>query len=140
SLLATVLQRVGEPPLTPTSAPLFPPTSPTTHAAHVHLVSWFLDATAAPFVVHRMALAGKAAGKDVGMWFGPCATAGALRTLVDAYAVCGLAVSVATDSTLYQAEVFTASHSPGALAAAQSHSRASSGHSPSRGHGAWSPM
>ncbi|KAJ6603616.1 hypothetical protein DFH09DRAFT_1301395 [Mycena vulgaris] len=46
---------VPEPPLTPTSAPLFPPTSPTAHAA----------------------------------------------TLVDAYAVCGLAISIATDGTLY---------------------------------------
>ncbi|KAJ6532681.1 hypothetical protein DFH09DRAFT_1092690 [Mycena vulgaris] len=59
-----------------------------------------MAATAAPFGVHRMALAGKAAGKDVGMWFGPSTTAGALRTLVDAYAVCGLAVSVAIDGTL----------------------------------------
>ncbi|KAJ6580027.1 hypothetical protein DFH09DRAFT_1444402 [Mycena vulgaris] len=93
---------VPEPPLTPTSAPLFSPTAPTLHAAHVRLVSWFLDATAAPFGVHRMALADKAAGKDVGMWFGPSATAGALRTLVDAYPMCGLGVSVATDGTLYQ--------------------------------------
>jgi hypothetical protein len=39
------------------------------------LLSWFLDAPAAL----RMALAGKAAGKDVGMWFGPSAAAGAIR-------------------------------------------------------------
>ncbi|KAJ7620793.1 hypothetical protein B0H17DRAFT_1340698 [Mycena rosella] len=31
------------------------------------LLSWFLDAPSAPFGVHRMALAGKAAGKDVGI-------------------------------------------------------------------------
>ncbi|KAJ6495851.1 hypothetical protein DFH09DRAFT_1103743 [Mycena vulgaris] len=68
------------------------------------LLSLFLDAPAAPFGfgVHWMVLAGKAAGRDVGMWFGPNAAAGALRILVDAYPVCGLDVSVATDGTLYQ--------------------------------------
>ncbi|KAJ6522191.1 hypothetical protein DFH09DRAFT_1251014 [Mycena vulgaris] len=81
----------------------------------------FLDAPAAPFGVHRMALAGKAAGKDVGMWFGPSAAASALRTLVDAFPECGLGVSVATDGTLYQTEVFAASHSPAARAALQAH-------------------
>ncbi|KAJ7090472.1 hypothetical protein C8R44DRAFT_817974 [Mycena epipterygia] len=30
-----------------------------------------------------MALAGKAAGKGVGLWFGPCAAAEAVRILVD---------------------------------------------------------
>ncbi|KAJ6523468.1 hypothetical protein DFH09DRAFT_1190380 [Mycena vulgaris] len=49
-----------------------------------------------------MALAGKAAGKDVGMWFGPSAAAGAVRTLVDAFPACGLGVSVAADGTLYR--------------------------------------
>ncbi|KAJ7865096.1 hypothetical protein B0H13DRAFT_1078240 [Mycena leptocephala] len=36
-----------------------------------------------------MAFAGKAAGKDVGMWFGPSAVAGALRTLVGAFPATG---------------------------------------------------
>ncbi|KAJ6517764.1 hypothetical protein DFH09DRAFT_1194689, partial [Mycena vulgaris] len=73
SLLAMALRCVGEePPLTPTSAPLFPPASPTVHAARAHLVSWSLAAPAASFCVHRMA----PAGKDVGMWSGPSATAG----------------------------------------------------------------
>ncbi|KAJ7109010.1 hypothetical protein C8R43DRAFT_183653 [Mycena crocata] len=139
SLLATALQRVGEPPLTPTSAPPFPPPSQAAHAVHARLVSWFLDTPVAPFGVHRMALAGKAAGKDVGMWFGPSAAAGALRMLVDAFPVCGLGVSVATDGTLYQTEVYAASHSPAALATLHVHSRASSGHGSSRGHGARSP-
>ncbi|KAJ6472251.1 hypothetical protein DFH09DRAFT_476941 [Mycena vulgaris] len=63
-----------------------------------------------------MALAGKAAGKGVGMCLGPSAAAGALQMLVDAYPVCGLGVSVATDG-MYQTEVFAALHSPcGALA------------------------
>jgi cysteine protease ATG4 len=46
----------------------------------VCLLSWLLDAPAAPSGVHGMVLAGKAAGKNVGMWFGPsAAAAGALR-------------------------------------------------------------
>ncbi|KAJ6618458.1 hypothetical protein B0H10DRAFT_2029390 [Mycena sp. CBHHK59/15] len=32
--------------------------------------------------------------------------------LVEAFSACGLGVSIATDGTLYQTEVFTASHSP----------------------------
>ncbi|KAJ7619910.1 hypothetical protein DFH06DRAFT_1234391 [Mycena polygramma] len=94
-----------------------------------------------------MALAGKAAGKDVGMWFGPSAAAGALRTLVDAFPVCALGVSVATDGTLYQTEVFAVSHSPHSAASSSAtsvsssgshdHRKASShghGHEPSSGH------
>jgi hypothetical protein len=49
------------------------------YAVHAPLLPWFLDSSAAPFGVHRMALAGKAQGKDVGMWFGPSAAAGAVR-------------------------------------------------------------
>ncbi|KAF8192278.1 hypothetical protein K438DRAFT_1970087 [Mycena galopus ATCC 62051] len=51
-----------------------------------------------------MALAGKAAGRDVRMWFSPTAGAGALRMLVEAFSACGLGVSVATDGTLYKTE------------------------------------
>ncbi|KAJ7891666.1 peptidase family C54-domain-containing protein [Mycena olivaceomarginata] len=140
SLLATAVGRVGEPPLHPTPPVPFPPRSRAAHALHARLLSWFLDAPAAPFGVHRMALAGKAAGKDVGMWFGPSAAAGALRMLVDAFPACGLGVSVATDGTLYQTEVFAASHSPSS-ASAQSGSSLSAtsvsshGHGSSRGHG-----
>ncbi|KAJ6598047.1 hypothetical protein B0H10DRAFT_2441493 [Mycena sp. CBHHK59/15] len=126
SLLATALGRVGTP-----TAPFPPPTRPA-HAQHARLLSWFLDAPAAPFGVHRMALAGKAAGKDVGMWFGLSAAAGALRTLADAFPAAGLGVSVATDGTLYQTEVFAASHSSIAASVSShaSHGRGSpSGHS-----------
>ncbi|KAJ7452015.1 hypothetical protein FB451DRAFT_699438 [Mycena latifolia] len=56
------------------------PQTPAALGAHARLLSWFLDAPAAPFGVHRMALAGKAAGKNVGMWFGPSATASAVRS------------------------------------------------------------
>ncbi|KAJ7710636.1 peptidase C54, partial [Mycena rosella] len=67
SLLATALQRVGgENHLS------HPPPPRSSHQR-------CLDAPTAPFGVHRMALAGKAARKDVGMWFGPSAVAGALR-------------------------------------------------------------
>ncbi|KAJ6472122.1 hypothetical protein C8R47DRAFT_739364 [Mycena vitilis] len=58
-----------EPPL-PTPTPPFPPQSRAAHALHARLLSWFLDAPAAPFGVHPMALAGKAAGKDVGCGWG----------------------------------------------------------------------
>ncbi|KAJ7669638.1 hypothetical protein B0H17DRAFT_1086532 [Mycena rosella] len=63
SLLVTALQHVGAPPRRRPSP-------------RARLLSWFLDAPSAPFGVHRMALAGKATGKDVGMWFG-CSTAAA---------------------------------------------------------------
>ncbi|KAJ7189878.1 hypothetical protein GGX14DRAFT_701934 [Mycena pura] len=129
SLLATALQRVGDPPLLPSSAPSFPPRTTAAHAEHARLLSWFLDSPSAPFSVHRMALAGKAAGKDVGMWFGPSAAASALRSLVNGFPACGLGVCVATDSTLFQSEVFAASHSPDALLRARLVA-------PSRGHGA----
>ncbi|KAJ7852736.1 hypothetical protein B0H13DRAFT_2359355 [Mycena leptocephala] len=124
SLLAVALQRVGADPL-PNSNARIPPRTLAVHAAHARLISWFLDAPAAPFSVHRMALAGKALGKDVGMWFGPSAAASTMRTLVDAFPACGLGVSVATDATLYQSEVFAASYSPAALHS-QSHGNARS--------------
>ncbi|KAF7368158.1 hypothetical protein MVEN_00134800 [Mycena venus] len=128
SLLASALGRVGEPPLIPALAPPFPPRTRHAHALHARLLSWFLDAPAAPFGVHRMALAGKAAGKDVGMWFGPSAAAGALRMLVEAFPACGLGVSVATDGTLYQTEVFAASHSPAFAPSSSSAASVSSSH------------
>ncbi|KAJ7442937.1 hypothetical protein B0H11DRAFT_2251214 [Mycena galericulata] len=70
-----------------------------------------------------------------------------LLMLVDAFPACGMGVSVATDGTLYETEVYAASHSPAALAALQhlnastsahghgsSHGHSSHGH-PSHGHG-----
>ncbi|KAJ7436120.1 hypothetical protein FB451DRAFT_1455160 [Mycena latifolia] len=62
--------------------PSFLPRTHATDAAHARLLPWFLDAPAAPLSVHRMALAGKAAGKDVGMWVGPSVAAGAIRFVV----------------------------------------------------------
>ncbi|KAJ7348511.1 hypothetical protein DFH08DRAFT_866104 [Mycena albidolilacea] len=82
-----------------------------------------------------MALAGKAVGKDAEVWFGLSAAAGALRMLVKAFPVCGLAAASASLSPLtehYQTEVFAALHS---LAFAPSSSSAASvsshGHSSS---------
>ncbi|KAJ7695131.1 hypothetical protein B0H17DRAFT_1056529 [Mycena rosella] len=82
------------------------------HAAYARLLTWFLDTPApeAPFSVHRMALAGKDLGTEVGMWFGPSIAAGAIKALVQAFPACGLGVSVATDGVLYQTSVFEASH------------------------------
>ncbi|KAF5309402.1 hypothetical protein D9619_012416 [Psilocybe cf. subviscida] len=92
------------------------------YATYVQILTWFLDTPTpeAPFSVHRMALAGKELGTDVGQWFGPSVAAGAIRQLVNSYQDCGLAVSVAIDGTLYQTQVFAASH--GADAAARSRS------------------
>ncbi|KAF8633482.1 hypothetical protein AX15_001409 [Amanita polypyramis BW_CC] len=82
------------------------------YATYVQIVTWFFDTPApeAPFSVHRMALAGKELGKDVGQWFGPSTAAGAIKTLVHSFPECGLAVAVAIDSALYQSDVYTASH------------------------------
>ncbi|CAA7266177.1 unnamed protein product [Cyclocybe aegerita] len=82
------------------------------YATYVQILTWFLDTPnpEAPFSVHRMALAGKELGTDVGQWFGPSVAAGAIRTLVNSFPDCGLAVSVAIDSTLYRTEVYAASH------------------------------
>ena len=48
---------------------------------YVQILTWFLDTPVpeAPFSVHRMALAGKDLGTDVGQWFGPSVAAGALK-------------------------------------------------------------
>ncbi|KAJ6609655.1 hypothetical protein B0H10DRAFT_2225788 [Mycena sp. CBHHK59/15] len=59
----------------PSSRPLLP-LSRHAHALHARLLSWSLDAPPAPSGVVRMALASKAAGEDVGMWFGSSAAAG----------------------------------------------------------------
>ncbi|KAJ6542242.1 hypothetical protein DFH09DRAFT_1322587 [Mycena vulgaris] len=98
------------------------PIPPHIQHAHARFLSWFLDA-----------LAAKAAGKDVGMWFGPSMAAGASRWTarrVETLPACSLGVSVATHGTLHQTEVFAVSHSsafaPSSLSAA---SVSSHGHS-----------
>ncbi|KIY53156.1 hypothetical protein FISHEDRAFT_63526 [Fistulina hepatica ATCC 64428] len=83
-------------------------------ALYVHLITLFLDTPHpyAPFSVHRMALAGKDLGKDVGQWFGPSTAAGAIKTLLHAYPNAGIGVAVATDNVVFESEVFAASFSP----------------------------
>ena len=51
------------------------------YATYVQILTWFLDTPVAeaPFSVHRMALAGKELGTDVGQWFGPSVAAGAIK-------------------------------------------------------------
>ncbi|KAG6905650.1 hypothetical protein DXG01_001444 [Tephrocybe rancida] len=82
------------------------------YATYVKILTWFLDTPNkdAPFSVHRMALAGKELGTEVGNWFGPSTAAGGIRTLVTAFPDAGLGVAVATDGVLFQSEVFTSSH------------------------------
>ena len=57
------------------------PDQTTEYVTYVKILSWFLDSPSplAPFGVHRMALAGKDLGKDVGSWFGPSTAAGAIK-------------------------------------------------------------
>ncbi|OAX40243.1 hypothetical protein K503DRAFT_737855 [Rhizopogon vinicolor AM-OR11-026] len=82
------------------------------YATYVQIITWFLDSPLpqAPFSVHRMALAGKELGKDVGQWFGPSTAAGAIKTLVHAFPEASLGVSVATDGVIYQSDVYAASN------------------------------
>ncbi|KAI0716156.1 peptidase family C54-domain-containing protein [Cerioporus squamosus] len=84
------------------------------YATYVQIITWFLDTPSplCPFSVHRMALVGKDLGKDVGQWFGPSTAAGAIKTLVHNFPDAGLGVAVATDSTLYESDVYAASRSP----------------------------
>ncbi|VDC03274.1 unnamed protein product [Peniophora sp. CBMAI 1063] len=96
------------------------PQATAAYARYVEILTWFLDAPSplAPFSVHRMALAGKELGKDVGQWFGPSTAAGALRTLTDAFPDAALGVCVAVDSQVFQTDVFGASWDPRSAASA----------------------
>ncbi|KZV75248.1 hypothetical protein PENSPDRAFT_673899 [Peniophora sp. CONT] len=97
------------------------PQATAAYARYVEILTWFMDAPTpqSPFSVHRMALAGKELGKDVGQWFGPSTAAGALKTLTDAYPDAHLGVCVAVDSQVFQTDVFAASWDP--RAAVSSH-------------------
>lgn len=57
------------------------PSNTQAYATYVQILTWFFDtpSTLAPFSVHRMALAGKDLGKDVGTWFGPSTAAGSIK-------------------------------------------------------------
>ena len=88
------------------------PTFTPEYATYVRILTWFLDSPSplCPFSVHRMALAGKELGKEVGSWFGPSTAAGAIRRLAHDFPEAGIAVSVAADSVIYQSEVYLASN------------------------------
>ncbi|CAK5274049.1 unnamed protein product [Mycena citricolor] len=94
----------------PAPSPLEDEGSRSRQAAYVRILTWLNDNSNAPFSVHRMALSGKDLGTAVGQWFGPSVAAGAIKTLVQQFPTCGLGVSVATDSVLYETSVFEASH------------------------------
>ncbi|KAJ2915830.1 hypothetical protein MD484_g4601, partial [Candolleomyces efflorescens] len=82
------------------------------YATYVQILTWFFDTPApeAPFSVHRMALAGKEFGTDVGQWFGPSVAAGTIKALVNGYPEAGIGVAIAVDGMLYQTDVHAASH------------------------------
>ncbi|KAH9020204.1 hypothetical protein EDB85DRAFT_532534 [Lactarius pseudohatsudake] len=84
------------------------------YATYVQILTWFFDSpsTLCPFSVHRMALAGKELGKDVGQWFGPSTAAGAIKSLVQNFPEASLGISVAVDGQIFQTDVYSASHSP----------------------------
>ena len=91
------------------------------YVQYIRILTWFLDTPSplSPFGVHRMALAGKELGKEVGSWFGPSTAAGAIKRLVGEFEDAGLEVVVAVDSVIYQTDVYAASCTPrGANAAA----------------------
>ncbi|KZT40431.1 hypothetical protein SISSUDRAFT_1031980 [Sistotremastrum suecicum HHB10207 ss-3] len=91
--------------------PLYP-TPTQSYATYVRILTWFFDSPSplAPFSVHRMALAGKDLGKDVGQWFGPSTAAGAVKTLANAFPECDLSVAVAVDGVIYESDVYAASN------------------------------
>lgn len=82
------------------------------YIVYVKILTWFLDnpSPSCPFSVHRMALAGKELGKDVGQWFGPSTAAGAIKRLVHRFPAAHLAVSVASDGVVYDSDVYSASN------------------------------
>ncbi|KAF8266378.1 hypothetical protein EI94DRAFT_1733232 [Lactarius quietus] len=84
------------------------------YATYVQILTWFFDSpsTLCPFSVHRMALAGKELGKDVGQWFGPSTAAGAIKSLVQSFPDASLGISVAVDGQVFQTDVYSASHPP----------------------------
>ena len=54
------------------------------YAEYIKILTWFFDSPDAhcPFSVHRMALAGKDMGTDVGQWFGPSIAAGSIKCVI----------------------------------------------------------
>ncbi|KAN0133892.1 Peptidase family C54 domain containing protein [Lactarius tabidus] len=90
------------------------PVYTTDYATYVQILTWFFDSPSVlcPFSVHRMALAGKELGKDVGQLFGPSTAAGAIKSLVQNFPDASLGISVAVDGQIIQTDVYSASYSP----------------------------
>lgn len=88
------------------------PTPSNDYVIYVKILTWFFDnpSLSCPFSVHRMALAGKELGKDVGQWFGPSTAAGAIKKLVHRFPAAQLAVSVASDNAVFDSDVYAASN------------------------------
>lgn len=108
------------------------PTQPTftpEYVQYVRILTWFLDTPSpqSPFGIHRMALAGKELGKEVGSWFGPSTAAGAIKRLVGEFEDAGLEVVVAVDSVVYQTDVYAASCTPRGPTAAAAAANGSKG-------------
>lgn len=88
------------------------PTATVEYATYVQILTWFLDTPSpyAPFSVHRLALAGKELGTDVGQWFGPSVAARAIERCVNMFekgdgSGCAMGVCVAGDGGLIESEV-----------------------------------
>ncbi|KAG8896174.1 Cysteine protease atg4 [Tulasnella sp. 403] len=88
------------------------PTMTNDYATYVKILTWFLDSpsTLCPFSVHRMVLAGKDLGTEVGCWFGPSIAAGAIKRLTHAFPEARLAVSLSSNNEVFESDVYTASH------------------------------
>lgn len=91
------------------------PTNPSftsDYATYVKIITWFLDSpsTLCPFGVHRMVLAGKELGTDVGCWFGPSIAAGAIKRLTGSFLEAGLSVSVSSNNEVFATDIYAASN------------------------------
>ncbi|KAG8972175.1 Cysteine protease atg4 [Tulasnella sp. 425] len=82
------------------------------YATYVKIITWFLDSpsTLCPFGVHRMVLAGKELGTDVGCWFGPSIAAGAIKRLTGSFLEAGLSVSVSSNNEVFATDIYAASN------------------------------
>ncbi|KAG9018739.1 Cysteine protease atg4 [Tulasnella sp. 427] len=82
------------------------------YSTYVKIITWFLDSPSplCPFGVHRMVLAGKELGTDVGCWFGPSIAAGAIKRLTASFPEAGLSVSVASNNEVFASDIYAASN------------------------------
>ncbi|KAG8936939.1 Cysteine protease atg4 [Tulasnella sp. 408] len=88
------------------------PTFTSEYATYVKIITWFMDSPSilCPFGVHRMVLAGKELGTDVGCWFGPSIAAGAIKRLTGSFSEAGLSVSVSSSGEVFATDIYAASN------------------------------